>query len=70
MVESWKSDPQLSAQRVPVIDFLLHNCAADVNIQVGNFFWLTFGNLCLYQLPTSCILGMMCQVIRASSYAF
>jgi len=34
LVERWKSDALLASQRLPVIHFLIHNCSANVNIQV------------------------------------
>jgi len=34
MVQLWKSDAQLASQRLPAIHFLVHNCCADINIQV------------------------------------
>jgi len=34
MVDSWKSDPQLACQRLPTIHFLVHECGADINVQV------------------------------------
>ena len=34
MLESWRTDSQLASQRLHAIDFLVHSCGADVNIQV------------------------------------
>jgi len=34
MVQLWKSDAQLASQRLPAIHFLVHECSANINIQV------------------------------------
>jgi len=33
-VQSWKSDANSAAQRLAVIDFLINECGANVNVQV------------------------------------
>ena len=60
MVESWKSNDQLASQRLPAIHFLVHNCGANINIQVTMndcllFFRVFIAHTVFVSHPSSCI---------------
>jgi len=58
MVDSWKSDPQLACQRLPTIHFLVHECGADINVQVTvSAFVIFLFHFCTFLVISEIVLG-------------